>query len=78
MPPHTALEQTIWPDRAIEPEVKDLIAQFFRLVDMNDESAGRQLAQHVFTKDATMITANGVFNGENGGCCLLPSSVLTR
>ena len=62
----TALEYTVWPDTPIEPEVKDLIALFFHLVDLNDTDAGEQLAEHVFTPDGQMITASGTFNGEAG------------
>ena len=66
----TALEHTVWPDTPIEPEVKDLMALFFHLVDLNDTGAGQQLAEHVFTPDGQMITANGTFNGEAGASCI--------
>ena len=67
----TALERTGWPDTPIEPEVKDLIALFFRLVDLSDNEAGRQLAEDVFTADGNMITANGAFDGEAGASPVL-------
>ena len=56
----------MWPDTPIEPEVKDLIALFFHLVDLNDTGAGQQLSEHVFTPDGKMVAANGTFHGEAG------------
>ena len=73
----TALEHTVWPDTPIEPEVKDLIALFFRLVDLNDKDAGKPLAEDVFTADGKMITANGAFDGEAGASRFSPREPLS-
>ena len=70
----TTLQHIIWPDVPVEPEAKDLIDLFFRLVDLNDVGSGKQLAEDVFTPDGRMITANGTFIGKAGTSRRGPSS----
>lgn len=74
----TALEHTIWPDTPIEPEAKNLIALFFRVVDLKDPDSGKQLAEEVFTPDGKMITANGTFHGEAGASRVSPVEPFAR
>ncbi|KIX02782.1 uncharacterized protein Z518_08724 [Rhinocladiella mackenziei CBS 650.93] len=61
----SVFESTVWPSTPIASEIKDLIAHFFRLVDLKDGSVGQTLAEEVFTSDATLIGGGGTFSGKD-------------
>jgi len=61
-----ALESTLWPPTPVKPEVKELISRFFQLVDLNDETAGRKIAEEVFTPEGRFSGPNGAFKGKEG------------
>ena len=53
------MASTKWPRAGVSPKVKQLITQFFALVDLPEPDAGLRIAAEVFTED-------GVFNGTGG------------
>jgi hypothetical protein len=61
-------QATEWPSAATIPDdVQKLVALFYENADSRDPGAGRVLAEEVFSKNATLVSASGVFNGFNGG-----------
>ncbi|EXA32091.1 hypothetical protein FOVG_16668 [Fusarium oxysporum f. sp. pisi HDV247] len=54
---------TIWPTPALNDKIKQLIAMFYQLADIQSSDAGPRMASEVFTEDASMITPAGTFQG---------------
>ncbi|KAM5357063.1 hypothetical protein ACJZ2D_016654 [Fusarium nematophilum] len=54
---------TVWLSGNASEEVKGLIARFYELADSKRVDAGDIIATQIFTKDATLISPNGTFQG---------------
>ncbi|OAL49778.1 hypothetical protein IQ07DRAFT_65254 [Pyrenochaeta sp. DS3sAY3a] len=57
-------QATQWPSAAAIPDdVQKLIALFYETADSKDPGAGLVLAEKVFSKNASLLSAGGAFNG---------------
>jgi hypothetical protein len=62
-------QATQWPSAAAVPDdVQKLIALFYETADSKDPEAGLVLAEKVFSKNASLLSAGGAFNGFDGAC----------
>lgn len=59
-------EHTKWLSEAISQETKELIARFYELADSKQADAGQLMATQVFSKEATLVAANGTHKGSEG------------
>lgn len=59
-------EHTKWLSDAISQETKHLIARFYELADSKQPDAGQLMATQVFSKEATLVAANGTHKGSLG------------
>ncbi|KAH6990181.1 hypothetical protein EDB80DRAFT_882189 [Ilyonectria destructans] len=60
-----AIDKTVWPAATLNNGVKDLITKFYQLADSKQPDAGARMASEVFSKDATLLSPNGTFQGSS-------------
>jgi hypothetical protein len=60
-------QATVWPEPvSLDGAVKDVLGLFYQLADDKSSQAGPRMASEVFTPDATLLAATGVFRGKEG------------
>ncbi|KAJ9609993.1 hypothetical protein H2200_006323 [Cladophialophora chaetospira] len=61
----SALENVQWPKTPeVATEIKNVLAEFYRLADLKDPDAGIPMSEHVFTHDALIVMPVITFNGK--------------
>ncbi|KAK1761941.1 hypothetical protein QBC33DRAFT_502148 [Phialemonium atrogriseum] len=56
-------KEATWPATTLQKGVKEVIARFYELADSKEPDAGPRIANEVFTKDATLVSVSGTFQG---------------
>lgn len=63
----SAFEGVQWPKGPeVSTEIKDLLAEFYRLADLKDPNSGKPMSEDVFAHDAVISMPNTTFAGKEG------------